>query len=251
MKLYGLIGKSLSHSFSQSYFLTKFKEEGNRDADYQLIEIASIQDFPEVIKLMPKLRGLNVTIPYKSSILPSLNQLDEKARKIGAINTIEFLPNGQLKGWNTDYIGFRDSILPLLKTHHKTALIFGDGGASKAVQAVLQDLHIAYTVVSRSGDTRYTDLSETLVNEHSILINTTPVGMYPKVDELLPIPYQGITPNHLVYDLVYNPEETAFLKKAKQRGATCKSGLEMLHLQAEAAWKIWTRPNDDMQNLDD
>lgn len=249
--LFGLIGKSLSHSFSQDYFLNKFKEDGNRDADYQLFEIDDIHSFQEVVKLMPKLKGLNVTIPYKSSILPFLNLLDEKAKRIGAVNTIEFLPNGQLKGWNTDYLGFRNSLLPLLKAHHTTALIFGDGGASKAVQTVLRDLNIAYTVVSRSGDSRYADLSETLIYEHPILINCTPVGMFPKVQDCLDIPYKGISPVHLVYDLVYNPEETVFLQKAKQRGATIKGGLEMLKLQAEAAWEIWMKPAADMQNLDD
>jgi len=248
--LFGLLGKSLKHSFSQEYFLTKFKELGiHRDADYEFFEIDDIQLFPEVINLMPKLKGMNVTLPYKTSIIPFLNQMDEKAKRIGAVNTIEFLPNGQLKGWNTDYNGFRDSLLPLLKPHHKTALIFGSGGVSRAIQTVLRDLNIAYTVVSRSGDTRYPDLNQTLIHEHPILINCTPVGMFPKGDDCIDIPYKGITPNHLAYDLVYNPEDTLFLQKAKERGATIKGGLEMLHIQAEAAWDIWMRESE-MNSLD-
>lgn len=239
MRLFGLIGKTLEHSFSREYFLNKFKTEGNRDADYQFFEIEEVSIFPEVIKLVPKLYGLNVTIPYKSSILPYLNELDEKARRIGAVNTIEFLPNGSLKGWNTDYTGFRDSLLPLLKPHHKTALVFGDGGAAKAVQVVLRDLGIAYTVISRNGDTPYKDVDATMIREHGLLINCTPLGMYPDTKTCVDIPYIAITPDHLVYDLVYNPEETLFLQKAKKQGATIKNGLEMLHLQAEAAWKIW------------
>lgn len=239
MKLFGLIGKTLEHSFSRDYFLDKFKTEGNRDADYQFFEIDEIRTFPEIIKLIPKLYGLNVTIPYKSTIIPYLQELDEKARRIGAVNTIQFLPNGLLKGWNTDYLGFRDSILPLLKPHHTTALIFGDGGASKAVQIVLRDLSIAYTVISRHGDTQYKDVDAAMIKEHALLINCTPLGMFPDVKSCVDIPYAAISDSHLVYDLVYNPEETRFLNKAKIQGATIKNGLEMLHLQAEAAWKIW------------
>lgn len=237
--LYGLIGKTLEHSFSRDYFLKKFKEEGNRDADYQFFEIDEISSFQEVIKLIPKIYGLNVTLPYKTSIMPYLQELDERARRIGAVNTIEFLSNGLLKGWNTDYLGFRDSLLPLLKPHHKTALIFGDGGAAKAVQVVLRDLNIAYTQVSRSGDTTYKDVDADMIQSHPLLIQCTPVGMFPNVDACLDIPYHAIGSFHLVYDLVYNPEETLFMQKAKARGAETKNGLEMLHKQAEAAWKIW------------
>jgi shikimate dehydrogenase len=239
VKLFGLVGKSLKHSFSRDYFLDKFKAEGNRDADYQFFEIDDIRTFPEIIKLMPKLYGLNVTIPYKSSIIPYLQEMDERAKRIGAVNTIQFLPNGLLKGWNTDYLGFRDSLLPLLKPHHTTALIFGDGGASKAIQVVLRDLSIAYTVISRNGDTPYKDVDAGMIKEHLLLINCTPLGMHPDTKSCVDIPFEAITSSHLVYDLVYNPEETLFLKKAKKQGAVVKNGLEMLHLQAEAAWKIW------------
>jgi shikimate dehydrogenase len=241
MMHFGLIGRELGHSFSQNFFQDKFKTEGISDASYELFELPSIATFSDLIQLFPKLKGLNVTIPYKSEVMRYLHLIDENAARIGAVNTIEFLPNGILKGWNTDYIGFRDSLLPLLKAHHTQALIFGSGGAAKATQAVLRDLQIPYRVISRDGENPYKDLTKTDINEFPILINTTPLGMFPKSDECVPIPYEGITSDHLLFDMVYNPEETLFLKKGLEAGAQVKNGLEMLHLQAEAAWNIWMR----------
>jgi shikimate dehydrogenase len=239
LKQFGLIGKSLGHSFSQTYFQEKFQNEGLKDYDYQLFEIPHISTFQEVIKLFPKLCGLNVTIPYKTEVMRYLDLLDEKAKIIGAVNTIEFLPNGKLKGWNTDYIGFRTSILPLLKPQHEKALVFGSGGASKAVQAVLNDLGIDFLVVSRDGGPGYEDVDAELLQSHKLLINCTPLGTLPNTAHCVDIPYEALTPSHLLFDLVYNPEETLFMAKGKEQGATVKNGLEMLHKQAEAAWEIW------------
>lgn len=240
MKQFGLIGRSLGHSFSQTFFREKFRNEGKKDYDYQLFEIPNIQTFPEIIKLFPKLAGLNVTIPYKTEILRYLDVLDEKAKTIGAVNTIEFLPGGKLKGWNTDYTGFRDSLIPLLRSHHQRALVFGTGGASKAVQTVLTDLGIEFLVIGRQTDPGYSDVTPELLLTHTLLVNCTPLGMHPNTGSCVGIPYDALSPLHLVYDLVYNPEETFFMAKGREQGAAVKNGLEMLHRQAEAAWEIWT-----------
>lgn len=238
MRQFGLIGKKLGHSFSQHYFRNKFQKEQIQDADYALFELSSIEEFPALLMNTPGLSGLNVTLPYKSAIIPYLNALDDAAKTIGAVNTIQLCPEGP-KGWNTDIIGFRDTFVPLLQPHHKKALILGDGGASKAVQYVLRDLEIDFHVISRKGELKYAQMDKQMIENHPLIIQTTPVGMYPNIEETLPFDLDGIGKDHLVYDLIYNPEKTKFLTDAEYRGAIIKNGLEMLHLQAEGAWQIW------------
>lgn len=240
MKTYGLIGYPLGHSFSKAYFTDKFKREGV-DAQYLNFEIENINMFGEVLSANADLRGLNVTIPYKQQIIPFLDELSEAAKLIGAVNTIQFV-GGKLIGHNTDHIGFSGSLKPLLKTDHKKALVLGTGGASKAVVFALQQLSIEVTQVSRKpqiGQLSYADIDKEIIEEHQIIINTTPLGMSPKVEDSPDIPYQYLTTEHLLYDLVYNPTETLFLQKGKAHGAAVKNGLEMLQLQAEAAWQVW------------
>lgn len=239
MKNYGLIGKSLGHSFSRDYFREKFARESLTDSDYLLFELDDISSFPELLNAQPELCGLNVTIPFKQTILPYLDEVDEKAARIGAVNTIQFLQDGKLKGWNTDHIGFRESLTPLLKDHHKKALIFGSGGSSKAVQEALTDMALSYQVVSRDAPLNYVRLDNGMIREHTLLINCTPLGMFPDTDACVEIPYAAIGTKHLLYDLIYNPELTAFLQKGSLQGAQIKNGMEMLEIQAEAAWKIW------------
>lgn len=237
--LYGLIGKKLNYSFSSEYFKNKFEKEAIKDTEYINFQLANIADFEEVLEQNPNLKGLNVTIPYKQEIIPFLDELSEDAKRIGAVNTIEF-KEGKLIGHNTDVIGFEQSLKPLLNSRHKKAVIFGIGGAAKAVAFVMKKLKIPTRVVSRDRTKQtYKDVNKAFLRERQILINTTPLGTFPKVDECVDIYYHGITAYHLAYDLVYNPEETLFLQKAKKQGATIKNGREMLELQAEASWKIW------------
>jgi shikimate dehydrogenase len=237
-KQYGLIGYPLTHSFSPAYFHARFDSEGV-DAGYTAFPIHNIEELPKLIIHHPKLYGLNVTIPYKEQVLPYLDAIDDAAKVIGAVNCIDIKDN-QLKGYNTDYIGFMNSLKPLLQIQHTHALVLGTGGASKAVQYALQQLGIAYKVVSRTdGDYRYTDLTDAIVSSHKLIINTTPLGMYPDIDDFPPLLYNTITKEHLLYDLVYNPDETKFLSLGKQQGATIKNGYEMLVLQAEESWRIW------------
>lgn len=248
MQKYGLIGYPLKHSFSIGYFNEKFKAE-NIDAEYVNFEIPSINDFMEVIEENPNLRGLNVTIPYKEQVIPFLSELDKDTAKIGAVNVIKIirLPKGKVKlvGYNSDIIGFTQSIEPLLMPHHKKALILGTGGASKAVFRGLQNLGIESTFVSRTKKDdkllTYRELTPEVMKEHTVIVNCTPLGMFPKVDFCPDIPYSELTPNHLLYDLLYNPNETLFMKKGRAQGAVVKNGLEMLLLQAFAAWEIWNR----------
>ncbi|RYE26100.1 MAG: shikimate dehydrogenase [Sphingobacteriales bacterium] len=240
---YGLIGYPLTHSFSPAYFNSKFQREGI-DAIYHSFSIPDIKELPELLVAHPQLRGLNVTIPYKQTVLPYLTVLDETAMAVGAVNCIAIDDNHAI-GYNTDVIGFEQSLLPLLKPHHTQALVLGTGGASKAVTFVLNKLHIPYQMVSRisSADAvSYDELTDELVASHTLIINTTPMGMHPEVEVMPRIPSAAIGAQHLLYDLVYNPEETLFLKMGRLRGATAKNGLEMLHLQAEAAWHIWHQP---------
>jgi shikimate dehydrogenase len=242
MKTFGLIGKNISYSFSRTYFTEKFKKE-NIDAKYYNFDLEEINQFRDVIKEMPDLGGLNVTIPYKQEIITFLDDLAPEAREIGAVNTIQIKGN-RLIGYNTDYIGFSESIKPLLKSHHNNALILGTGGASKAIAYALKKLDIEYKFVSRSsgkGKLGYDDLSEEVIKDHNIIINTTPVGTFPDVEEYPEFPVEYLTENHLVYDLIYNPEITQLLALAKKRGATVKNGLKMLELQAESAWNIWNK----------
>lgn len=244
-KIYGLIGYPLTHSFSQNYFNQKFEAEGI-NARYLNFELPDIGDLMEVISEYPTLAGLNVTIPYKEQVLPYLDEMDADAAKIGAVNVIKFIRarNGDLKfkGYNSDIIGFSDSIAPLLNERRVKALVLGTGGASKAVVRGLENLGVKPTLVSRTpreGVITYDDLTPEIMADNLIIVNTTPLGMYPKVDSCPDIPYECLTPDHLLYDLIYNPDVTAFMKKGAARGAEVKNGLEMLLLQAFEAWRIW------------
>ena len=245
MQKYGLIGYPLGHSFSKNYFNQKFESE-NIDATYLNFEIPNIKDLKTVLKENPELNGLNVTIPYKEQVIPYLDDLDEDARLIGAVNVIKFtkgLFGKKLKGYNSDIIGFTQSIQPLLQPHHQKALILGTGGASKAVYHGLKNLGIESIFVSRTHKAddmlTYEELTPKIMAEYTIIVNCTPVGMFPKVDFCPNIPYELLTPNHLLYDLLYNPNVTLFMKKGEAQGAVVKNGLEMLLLQAFAAWEIW------------
>lgn len=243
MNRYGLIGKILVHSFSKKFFTEKFEQE-QIDARYDLFELPTIEEFTKLIQT-DNLCGLNVTIPYKQEVMPFLDELDSMAAEIGAVNTIQINEiNGELKlkGFNTDAIGFENSLKPLLKPCHTKALILGTGGASKAVLYILRKLGIETQYVSRTrkeGILAYEDLTKEVVEAHKLIVNCTPLGTFPKVDEMPDFPVEFITQEHLVYDLIYNPEETKLCRLAKERGATTKNGLEMLHGQAIAAWEIW------------
>ena len=245
MRKFGLIGFPLSHSFSKKFFTEKFERQHINDCQYELYPIETVQLLPEILANEPSLRGLNVTIPYKLDVLPFLDDLDEAARHIGAVNCISIVAKegaSILKGYNTDAYGFEESLKPLLEAHHTKALVFGDGGAAKAVKYVLDILSIPYLVVSRRADAQgitYAEVDTALLKEYTILINTTPLGMTPNLEGYPDIPYKGLSDKHLAYDLVYNPQETAFLKKAASNGAKVKNGLEMLYLQAERSWDIW------------
>lgn len=242
--IYGLIGYPLTHSFSQQYFNRKFDAESIA-ARYVNFEIPEIADFPDIIKDNPNLRGLNVTIPYKEQVIPYLDELDSDTAEIGAVNVIKFIRKGsklRLKGYNSDVIGFTDSLSPLLTPEMKHALVLGTGGASKAVMQALKKLGISATLVSRTpaeGRYTYSDLTPEIMAENLLIVNTTPLGMYPHMDECPDIPYDQLTPAHLCYDLLYNPDVTMFMRKAAEHGAATKNGLEMLLLQAFAAWNIW------------
>lgn len=246
MRKFGLIGYPLSHSFSAGFFAKKFSEEHIIDAIYQNYPLESIDLLTDLITSNPKLIGLNVTIPFKEKVIPFLSELDETAQKVGAVNTIKFQRKQgilSLTGYNTDVYGFEESIKPHLESTHIKALILGTGGASKAVIYVLQKLNIKTDIVSRTSIPgiykTYDELTIDDIFEHKVIINTTPLGMYPKLDQLPPIPYNNITSHHLLFDLIYNPLETAFLSEGKKRGAKTINGLEMLHLQALKAWEIW------------
>ena len=243
MRRFGLIGFPLGHSFSKKYFTEKFLLEGI-DARYDLYELKSLDEFTE-LKVSENLCGLNVTIPYKQQIIPFLDEMDETAAEIGAVNVIKFIRDGndlKLKGYNSDAIGFLQSIRPYLKPHHNKALILGTGGASLAFDYILRKLGIETTFVSRTpaeGQLSYSDLSETVLNEYPIILNASPVGTFPDVERCSDIPYQYLTSRHLLFDAVYNPAETLFLQKGKAQGTTVLNGEGMLTGQAEAAWKIW------------
>ncbi|GEO04885.1 shikimate 5-dehydrogenase [Adhaeribacter aerolatus] len=242
MKAYGLIGYPLTHSFSEKYFAEKFKAENITDCVYKLYELPDIQAFPALIKSIPNLHGLNVTVPHKEKVIPYLDAVETQAKKIGAVNVIKF-QNGKTTGYNSDYQGFMQSLENFysVKANSK-ALIFGTGGAAKAVLAALDSLGISYKIVSRQpqpSQLHYNELHPDLMAEYSLLINTTPLGTYPKVDTCPPIPYEALSENHYLYDLVYNPAETLFLQKGRAAGAKIKNGHEMLVRQAEVAWVIW------------
>ena len=240
--IFGLLGKNISYSFSRGYFTEKFKKLNLNTNKYLNFDIPSIQDFPLILK-DKSIKGCNVTIPYKEEIIPFLDKLDKTAKKIGAVNTIKITKKGNLKGYNSDVVGFENSIKPLLKKHHKRALILGTGGASKAVAFALKKNNIKYRLVSRkpSGkkEISYEDLTENLMSKYQIIINCTPIGTSPDIHKSPNIPYQFLTDKHLLFDLIYNPEITAFLSKGKEKGAIIKNGYEMLALQAEESWRIW------------
>lgn len=243
-KIFGLIGKNIGHSFSKRYFTERFANDGLEEYSYQNFDIQDIAQFPEVLKSNPNLSGLNVTIPYKQAIIPYLDKLSEKAAIIGAVNTIKFTQSGKLKGYNTDWHGFKASLEPLLQPHHQKALILGTGGASKAVAFALDQLDILYTFVSRTladNAIGYDRINVTTFDNYQIIINCTPIGMAPDTDACPPLPYEHFSAKHIAYDLIYNPEQTLFLQRAKAQGAATKNGYEMLVLQAQKAWKIWNR----------
>ena len=240
MTKYGIIGFPLGHSFSRGFFTEKFTREGI-DAQYLNFEIPDVAMLRDVLRENPELRGLNVTLPHKQAVIPLLDELSDEAREIGAVNVIR-VRDGRLKGFNSDIIGFTESIRPLLQPHHKKALILGTGGASKAIRVGLSRLGIKWTYVSRTpreGMVTYKDITPEVMMQYTVIVNCSPVGMFPKVDEAPAIPYELLTPKHLLFDCVYNPEETLFLQRGKAQGATIRNGIEMLIGQAQAAWRIW------------
>ena len=246
MKKFGLIGYPLSHSFSKSFFDKKFDRENILDAEYQNYPLEKIEDFPSLIENIKDLKGLNVTTPYKESIIPYLTELDETAKAIGAVNTIKFI-DGKLIGYNTDAWGFAKSLLGMAHADMKTAIIIGDGGAAKAVKYVLGRIGISYKTVNRTkkeNSLTFEELNDELISSTKLFIQTTPVGTFPNVNEMPPIPMDAINSRHKAIDLIYNPEETLFLKLMKEKGATTKNGMEMLQAQALEAWKIWNTGNE-------
>lgn len=244
MDKYGLIGYPLGHSFSQSYFNEKFQNE-NIDALYENFEIPSIENFPEIIETNPNLRGLNVTIPYKEKVISYLDVISPEAREIGAVNVIKVERKGKstyLTGYNSDVIGFTRSIEPLIEKYHKKALILGTGGASKAINYGLKSLGLETVFVSRyrKPDTIcYEDITQKVIKEYNVIVNCTPLGMFPHTDECPNLPYEAMNTQTLLYDLIYNPDTTMFMQKGAEHGATVKNGLEMLLLQAFASWEFW------------
>lgn len=240
---FGLLGRNISYSFSQGYFTQKFKDLGLNEYSYENFDIQRIEEL-EMVLSQSDIKGLNVTIPYKEEVIPFLDELDAKAEKIGAVNTINITKNG-LKGFNTDAYGFQKSLEPFLKSHHTKALILGTGGASKAVRFVLDELGIVNTYVSRQkkeGQFSYDELDREVIEGHPLIINCTPLGTYPNIAEKPNIPYQFLNKDHLLYDLIYNPEKTTFLTLGEASGASICNGLQMLKLQAEKAWEIWNTP---------
>lgn len=240
MDKYGIIGYPLGHSFSRGFFTEKFAREGI-DAQYLNFEIPDARMLLDVLRDNPELRGLNVTLPHKQAVIPLLDELSDEAREIGAVNVIR-VRDGRLKGFNSDIIGFTESIKPLLQPHHKRALVLGTGGASKAICVGLNRLGLEWIYVSRTprkSMLTYSYLTPEVMQDYTVIVNCSPVGMFPKVDEAPNIPYKLLTSKHLLFDCVYNPEDTLFMQKGRAQGATVKNGLEMLHLQAIASWKFW------------
>jgi len=247
MTTFGLIGYPLGHSFSKKFFTEKFKKEGHADYQYLNFELESISEFPSVFKKFPNIKGLNCTIPYKQAVMQYLDEIDEETLAVGAVNTIKpiYSPEGlMLKGYNTDIIGFEQSLRPMLNEIHTKALILGTGGASKAIKYILSKLKIDYISASiedelYENEIRYSQIDQSMIEERKVIINATPLGTFPKTDACPTIPYEFITSDHVLFDLVYNPEVTLFMQKGIDKGAKAKNGLEMLHCQALAAWEIW------------
>lgn len=240
---YGLIGRNIDYSFSRKYFTEKFRALHLDDHSYINFDLPQIEDFPEVIRDSEDLTGLNVTIPYKEAILPYLDHLDPVARNIGAVNTIR-IHQGKLTGYNTDAHGFEKSLAPYLRPHIRRALVLGTGGASKAVEFILERSGLNITRVSRTrkpGTITYHELNEEVISSHHLIVNCTPLGTFPNISSKPDIPYQFLTSGHLLYDLIYNPEQTAFLKEGARRGCSTVNGYQMLVLQAEKAWEIWNQ----------
>jgi shikimate dehydrogenase len=240
---FGLLGKNISYSFSKKYFTEKFEKLGLINYKYYNFDIPEIEEFPFLLYHKEhEFGGINVTIPYKELVMKYLHEIDDDANKIGAVNTIKITDNNQLVGYNTDFYGFQKSIEPLLKSHHKKALILGTGGASKAIAYALKQLNIDYKFVSRKVAENmflYSVLNKEIIEEYTLIINCSPIGTHPNINEAPNIPYEYITQKHLLFDLIYNPAETKFLQEGKKRGAIVKNGLEMLELQAEKSWEIW------------
>ncbi|MGS0527467.1 shikimate dehydrogenase family protein [Zobellia nedashkovskayae] len=238
---FGLVGKDISYSFSRGYFTKKFSDLGLDTYSYENFDFQAIEEITDVLKNNTDIKGMNVTIPYKQEVMPFLSELDPEAEKIGAVNTIQFTENG-LKGFNTDAYGFKNAMAPFLKPHHKKALILGTGGASKAVAYVLGEMGISYIFVSRSpGDNKisYDQVTENVLKEHTILVNCTPLGTHPNIEERPTLPYEFLNDKHFLFDLIYNPEKSAFLTAGEAKGAQISNGLRMLELQADRSWQIW------------
>ena len=240
---FGLVGKDISYSFSKGYFTKKFADLELLDHTYENFDLQNISEFKAVILKNSAIKGLNVTIPYKQEVIPFLDKLNRKAKKIGAVNTIRFTKNG-LKGYNTDAYGFQESIEPHLKKDHKKALILGTGGASKAIAFVFDELGIKHKFVSRNpkkNQFSYDDLDEKIVSRYTVIVNCSPLGTHPDIEQKPNIPYQHLSTKHLLFDLIYNPEKTAFLQEGETRGTAICNGHKMLEFQAEKAWEIWNR----------
>lgn len=238
MKRFGLIGKDISYSFSENYFKQKFKTEKIENCNYSIFDLDEISEVKKLFEI-PELKGLNVTIPYKEKIIPFLDELSIEAKTVGAVNCIG-IDNGIKTGYNTDVCGFENSLRNFLDNFDLNALILGDGGAAKAVKYVLNQLNISFKIVSRKGEFNYSDLNESEIKNHRLIINCTPLGTFPNVDSKPEIPYQFLTSDHYLFDLVYNPEKTEFLKSGEIRETKIKNGYEMLQLQAEKSWEIWS-----------
>ncbi len=246
MKVYGIIGYPLGHSFSQKYFTEKFVTEGISDCSYKIFAIKSVDGLKDVLIQNPDLKGFNITIPHKQSILSLLDDTTKLPQNLHACNCIKII-NGKLIGYNTDVIGFEETLLSQLKSHHTKALILGNGGAAEAVKFVLNKLNIVFKIVSRKlhddSDLTYADITERIIGDNLLIINTTPLGTFPDVEECPAIPYQYLIAQHFLYDLVYNPPKTLFLKKGEEYGAAIKNGYDMLVIQAEESWRIWNEEN--------
>ena len=241
MAKFGLLGKNISYSFSQTFFSIKFEKEVLVHS-YQNFDVPCIQQFEELVCNHPDLKGLNVTIPYKEAIIPYLFRLDKEAKKIGAVNTIKFRKDGKLIGYNTDHFGFAKALAHFLPIHKKTALILGSGGAAKAIKYVLDAMNFDYLEVSRTASEEtitYQDLTQKILQNHFLIINCTPLGTFPNSDDAPDIPYQHLTENHVLFDLIYNPRETEFMKRGLAKGARVSNGLKMLEYQAKKSWSIW------------
>jgi len=241
MSKFGLIGKNIDYSFSKSYFTEKFKAE-NLDHAYENFDISNISEFHNIIAQNLDLKGLNVTIPYKEEVIPFLDEMDNTAQNIGAVNTVKVLPNNQLKGFNTDYWGFQKALEEFLPLERKTALILGTGGASKSIAYALRAMNFEIKFVSRKANKKvlsYSQLNQEVIEHHLLIVNCTPLGTFPNIKDHPSIPYEYIGSNHLLFDLIYNPSETEFLRRGKLKGAKTSNGLTMLKFQAEKAWEIW------------